>query len=198
MRFKGRITQWKDDKGFGFLAPSEGGAQVFVHIKDFHRRGRRPNVDEFVTYELVEGRDGRTHTANVEFSDDRTQYIASNEGRTFAPVVAAIFLAIIAALVATSQLPVVVLAIYLVASGSAFIVYAWDKASAKSGRQRTPENTLLMLGLVGGWPGALVAQKVLRHKSSKRPFMAAFWVTVLLNCGALLLFLTPAGAALFN
>lgn len=45
MRVKGRITQWKDDKGFGFLAPARAG-QVFFHIKDFVRRSRRPAIDE--------------------------------------------------------------------------------------------------------------------------------------------------------
>jgi len=47
--------------------------------------------------------------------------------------------------------------------------------------------------LLGGWPGALVAQNRLRHKSSKMSFLVVFWATVLLNCVALGLYLTPAG-----
>jgi len=42
----------------------------------------------------------------------------------------------------------------------------------------------LLLGLVGGWPGSLVAQQVLRHKSSKASFRRAFWGTVLVNITA--------------
>jgi uncharacterized membrane protein YsdA (DUF1294 family) len=53
---------------------------------------------------------------------------------------------------------------------------------------------LHLIALAGGWPGALLAQKVLRHKSSKQSFQVVFWVTVLLNCAALSWLLTPAGA----
>lgn len=63
-----------------------------------------------------------------------------------------------------------------------FIVYALDKRASRTGRRRTPERTLLLLGLIGGWPGALLAQRVLRHKSSKRAFQLKFWFTVLLHC----------------
>lgn len=70
---------------------------------------------------------------------------------------------------------------YLLASGACFIAYAIDKAAARSRSRRTPERTLLLLGLAGGWPGAVLAQQWLRHKSAKASFRAKFWVTVLLN-----------------
>ena len=68
-----------------------------------------------------------------------------------------------------------------------FIVYAMDKAAARAGRWRTSEATLHLLALAGGWPGALVAQRLLRHKSSKRQFRVVFWTTVWLNLAGLLL-----------
>ena len=74
------------------------------------------------------------------------------------------------------------LGFYLAASVVTFIFYALDKAAARSHRARTPERTLHMLGLLGGWPGALLAQKLLRHKSGKLSFQAAFWFTVVLHC----------------
>jgi uncharacterized membrane protein YsdA (DUF1294 family) len=52
---------------------------------------------------------------------------------------------------------------------------------------------LHLLGLAGGWPGALIAQQMLRHKSKKASFLAVFWVTVLINCGALLWLHTARG-----
>jgi uncharacterized membrane protein YsdA (DUF1294 family) len=71
--------------------------------------------------------------------------------------------------------------IYLSASVVSFLVYAWDKWAARTRRQRTPERTLLTLGFLCGWPGAWLAQSVLRHKSVKQPFRAWFFTTVVLN-----------------
>ncbi|HET7775170.1 MAG TPA: DUF1294 domain-containing protein, partial [Azospira sp.] len=64
-------------------------------------------------------------------------------------------------------------------------VYARDKAAARRQAWRTPESTLHGLALLGGWPGALLAQGWLRHKSRKASFRAVFWLTVALNCAAL-------------
>ena len=75
----------------------------------------------------------------------------------------------------------VVIAIYVLASLVAFLAYALDKSAAIQKRWRTSEGTLLLIGLACGWPGALLAQQFLRHKSSKPSFVAAFWMTVLLN-----------------
>lgn len=66
----------------------------------------------------------------------------------------------------------------------AFLAYAFDKSAAVSGRWRTAEQTLHLFALAGGWPGALVAQQVLRHKTSKQRFVYAFWLTVLINVSA--------------
>ncbi|WP_294772326.1 DUF1294 domain-containing protein [uncultured Rhodoferax sp.] len=62
-----------------------------------------------------------------------------------------------------------------------FLVYAWDKSAARARRWRTPESTLHLMALAGGWPGALLAQQWLRHKSVKPAFRAVFWATVVLN-----------------
>jgi cold shock CspA family protein len=52
MRHAGKITKWNDDRGFGFIIPNGGGQQVFVHIKSFTNRRRRPVENEIVSYEL--------------------------------------------------------------------------------------------------------------------------------------------------
>jgi len=78
-----------------------------------------------------------------------------------------------------------ILGFYLAASAVAFAVYAADKSAARAGRRRTPENTLILLGLVGGWPGALVAVQTLRHKTKKAGFLAALWLSVVLNVAVL-------------
>ena len=64
-------------------------------------------------------------------------------------------------------------------------MYSYDKSAARSSGQRTPENTLHLVDLLGGWPGALIAQQRLRHKTVKQPFQAIFWATVVLNVAAM-------------
>lgn len=75
---------------------------------------------------------------------------------------------------------------YGVASVACFIAYALDKSAAVERRQRISERTLLLLGLFCGWPGALLAQRMLRHKSSKTSFLLKFWITVLMNVALVL------------
>ena len=62
-----------------------------------------------------------------------------------------------------------------------FLVYGADKAAARHGGNRIPENILHLLALLGGWPGAAVAQRLFHHKTGKRAFQRVFGVTVLLN-----------------
>lgn len=73
---------------------------------------------------------------------------------------------------------------YGMASVATFLLYRGDKRAAQRGHWRVPEARLLLAGLLGGWPGAIVAQQTLRHKSTKAAFRAAFWGTVVLNLGA--------------
>lgn len=182
MRFKGRITQWKDDKGFGFIAPAEGGGQVFIHINDLQRRGRRPGTGDIVTYEKTRGPDGRTRAINVMFSGERPREVGPAPANFFPVGLAALFLIAVVGLVFSGQIPFFVLAAYVIASLVAFGAYAWDKASAQVGRWRTTESTLLLIGLLGGWPGAAFAQQAFRHKSRKVSFQFSFWLTVIVNC----------------
>jgi len=75
---------------------------------------------------------------------------------------------------------------YFIASLMTFIVYTIDKSAAKKGHWRVKERTLHLLSLIGGWPGALIAQKILRHKSIKQPFRSFFWLTIFLNVSLLI------------
>ena len=101
------------------------------------------------------------------------------------------FILLVASLTFAGKLPFLVPALYLVVSTIAFAVYAVDKSAAQNGRWRVRENTLHILALLGGWPGALAAQRLLHHKSKKRSFRIAFRVTVFLNCLGLISFLVP-------
>lgn len=195
MRRQGKITKWKDDKGFGFITPNGGGELLFVHIKSFSNRQRRPIGNEIVTYEVFSDERGRTRADHVAFmGDDPTIPARGGTGLFALPV---LFLLIVAASVFVGQLPFMVLGLYLVASAVAFLVYARDKSAAKKNHWRTSENTLHMLSLFGGWPGAFIAQKLLRHKSKKQSFRNVFWSTVVFNCiGLAWLFSTSGAGAL--
>jgi len=106
----------------------------------------------------------------------------------FTTCVAILFLAVVCGLAARGTLPLGVAALYLTASVAAAVAYGIDKSSARTGAWRTPERSLHVLALMGGWPGALAAQRIFRHKSRKASFRFVFWVTVVLNCGALVWF----------
>ncbi len=77
-----------------------------------------------------------------------------------------------------------VISVYFIASTITFILYALDKSAAKNNRWRIEENTLHLCGLIGGWPGALLAQRLFRHKTKKTSFQIIFWITVVFNVGA--------------
>jgi uncharacterized membrane protein YsdA (DUF1294 family) len=74
-----------------------------------------------------------------------------------------------------------------------FGLYAFDKSAARRGAQRVPEKILHLFALLGGWPGAFLAQKYVRHKTVKQPFRFVFWLTVIGNCGLLVWLFVPLG-----
>lgn len=198
MRYQGRITNWKDDKGFGFIMPNGDGEQVFVHISSFSNRQRRPVGNEIVTYEVRHDEKGRAQANAVAFVGERVSTSGRSHRSSLPPLFAAGFLLAIAAAVFFGKLPIAVLALYLGASAVAFLAYAFDKSAAQKNQWRTQESTLHVFALVGGWPGALAAQRLLRHKSAKTSFQQVFWVMVFLNCAALGWLLSPSGATLLR
>ena len=64
-----------------------------------------------------------------------------------------------------------------------FVIYGLDKNAAEKGDRRTPENVLHLFSVLGGWPGALIAQQGFRHKNRKTSFQSVFWLTVIVNLG---------------
>jgi len=94
------------------------------------------------------------------------------------------FLAVIIAIVAGGRIPWLVLPAYIVMSLLTFTAYAFDKSAAMNRRWRASELSLQLFSLLGGWPGALIAQRLFHHKSKKASFQALFWLIVALHCGA--------------
>lgn len=191
MRFQGRITTWKDDKGFGFITPNGGGEQVFVHISAISSRQRRPEGNELVSYDLTTDGKGRYQAKSVVLAGE--QLSPSHSPSNALPTSFTVFFVfLVVASVVIGYLPFAVLVLYLVASIVAFSAYAFDKSAAKWDQWRIKENTLHLYAIVGGWPGAYVAQRLLRHKSAKPSFQSVFRITVALNSFALGIFLVAS------
>ncbi|WP_245703257.1 DUF1294 domain-containing protein [Raineyella antarctica] len=102
-----------------------------------------------------------------------------------AAAIAVAFLGLLAVLAVLHVLPVSVVALAVVLSGVAFALYRADKSAAIRGAWRVSESTLQTVSLLGGWPGALLAQRVYRHKTRKHSFQTTFWITVVVNCAVL-------------
>jgi uncharacterized membrane protein YsdA (DUF1294 family) len=96
----------------------------------------------------------------------------------------------IAPIISVGQVSLSLGLFYLTLSIVTFILYARDKSAAINGAWRTPEIYLHLCSLLGGWPGAMIAQKWRRHKSSKHAFQGVFWLTVTLNILTFAYFLT--------
>ena len=190
MRKKGKLLSWSDDKGFGFIEPAVGGKQAFVHIKAFPPGTPRPAIGAEVSYKEASDGQGRVRAESAQLLT--SGFSVGPASKAF--IVASLFLLVVAAIVALGILPRHVLWLYLGMSGVTFAFYAIDKAAAKSGRPRTPESSLQMLALFGGWPGALYAQQLLRHKSSKQPFRSVFWSMLGLNIAGLVYLVSGYGA----
>jgi uncharacterized membrane protein YsdA (DUF1294 family)/cold shock CspA family protein len=207
MRFTGTLKTWNDERGFGFLEPTEGGQEIFVHIKAFPSGTGRPSVGQMLTFEVETAADGKKKARAVQYPVRRRQSprprVESPAPWTLPRILAIpTFIGIYACVVWRWGFSPLVLLAYIGLSLTAFLAYAFDKSAAVSGRWRTAEQTLHLFSLAGGWPGALVAQQLLRHKTSKQSFVYAFWFTALLNVGTfvawhagLLPLPRPAGAA---
>jgi uncharacterized membrane protein YsdA (DUF1294 family)/cold shock CspA family protein len=192
MRYEGRLKSWNDDRGFGFIDPMQGGPEIFVHIKAFRHRNGRPHVDQFLSFEVELGPQGKNRAKNVELvgrtTTPRKRHRESSTPRGTHKLVAIPGFVVLYLVVSFFwEPPLVLAAIYLGVSVVTFIAYALDKSAARRDARRTPEGTLHMLALAGGWPGALLAQQSLRHKSSKTEFQTVFWCTVILNIIAFVL-----------
>ncbi len=198
MRTKGKITSWNDGKAYGFISPMSGGRQVFLHINSFNNRSCRPKVGQIVTYKISTDKQGRPCAAKATLAGDLLQQNKKKSKGLLSISIAVIFLVIVALSVFEDKLPPIILAVYVVLSILTYFVYAVDKSAAKKGAWRTQESTLHLFAFAGGWPGALIAQQKLRHKSKKGGFRFIFWITVFLNCGIFIWLFSETGSLLLN
>lgn len=206
MRHQGTLENWNDDKGYGFIESDGNSRRTFVHIKAFLDPIRRPMVGDVLTYELLIDERGRAVAQQILFLNQtapsrdnrhrKNQHTRSNSrvnrpspstsGPTLFPwILMLLFFATLWALYTKDYLDLRLLAWYPPISLLAFIAYWRDKRAAQRQEWRTSESTLQFFALLGGWPGALIAQRLLRHKTSKHEFQLVFWFNVVLHCALL-------------
>ena len=194
----GKITSWNDEKGFGFITPNSGGKSVFFHIKGFSKGYKRPIQGLSVIYSISKDSRGRLYATHVLPKKGHKEVTKAGKQKVLSIFISIAFLSIVIGLVLLDKLPVIILVFYITISALTFGLYARDKSAAQTGKWRTAESTLHLFSLVGGWPGAAIAQSQLRHKSKKISFRIVYWFTVIINCGILGWLLTPEGTHKLN
>ena len=197
MEKTGKMSGWQDAKGFGFILPDDGSARVFLHHTALAPGQARPRNGDSVRFVAGTDDKGRAVAKKVwsrpqaEVTRQRVvreraaakvvQTQLNREKDSQAVWLALPFLVGLTVLALMGRLPMIVIGVYLTVSLLTYFAYLLDKRSAQRGGWRTQETTLHLMSLFGGWPGALLAQRILRHKSSKQEFRVVFWATVFFN-----------------
>lgn len=199
-RYEGTLAEWNDARGFGFIQLDAGSNKCFLHISAFsprlapEQRPRQGQRLEFVV--TAQGGQLRAEEARLLVMPERRRQLRRVAGSSGNHLLRYLPLALLLLAWSLLQPPLWLAGLYLGLSLLALGVYWKDKRAAQSGAWRTPESTLHLIALFGGWPGALLAQQWLRHKSSKPAFRRVFWATCALNLLALVWLLqTAAGQA---
>ena len=204
MRFQGTLTSWNDERGFGRIESIQGGEPIFVHISAWPRGNGRPKLGQVVSFEVETGPKGK-RACNLQFrqasrvpQQHQSERTATAQWGTATLFAIPAFFILYLVVTVIWKVPVWYAGVYLALSVVTFIVYANDKAAASSGGWRQSESSLHTLALVGGWPGALLAQQFLRHKSTKKEFRSVFWATVWLNVMGFIFWVSPYKSVLMK
>jgi uncharacterized membrane protein YsdA (DUF1294 family)/cold shock CspA family protein len=189
----GTILNWNEEKGFGFIAPTSGEKTIFAHINDCSRRHKHPFKGLEVQYAVSADQQGRKCAVKVCPLNGSKRSRPEEKQKIFSVILCCGFASVLLILLHSTSILLEMASLYAVMSVVAFILYATDKNAAQQGEWRTSENTLHTVSLLGGWPGAAIAQSFLRHKSKKISFRVTYWITVVANCSALYWLITPSG-----
>jgi uncharacterized membrane protein YsdA (DUF1294 family)/cold shock CspA family protein len=203
---RGQLTKWKDDRGFGFIQPVNGGREIFLHISAIKDATRRPRLGDTIYYQPVTNKDGKISACNAFILGARSKSgsPSSSPDKTisssFFPVRDVLLLSILPLIGSihfiwktSNPIPII---LYPAMSLLTFALYADDKSRAKREDWRTSEQMLHLSELAGGWLGGFIAQRKLRHKSIKSSYQIVFWAIVVLHLVFWLAWLVSGGTLL--
>ncbi|WP_151750930.1 DUF1294 domain-containing protein [Acinetobacter bereziniae] len=205
MRDQGRLVEWFDDKGYGFIQPNDGlKERVFLHIKDFAQKGPRPIVGCALEYVVQLDGQGRYKakqvtylkaTQTVHAKTNRTSQITLNAQKASSlqpmQIICIVYIVALAILSISGLLNGMILLFVSIINVMTYWFYAQDKEAAQINQRRVPENILHILAFLGGWPAAWLAQQRLRHKTQKQPFRKIYFCTIVFNILLILWLISP-------
>ena len=202
MRDQGRLVEWLDEQGYGFIQPSDSSKErVFLHIKDFARPGPRPIVGCALEYLVVLDEHGRFRAQQVTYlkaSQVQQSKPAVKDNVIHMPknisamqILCVLSILAIAALSIAGLLSGIALLALSLVNVATYWFYAQDKEAARLGNRRIPKQNLHLLAFLGGWPAAWLAQQKLRHKTQKQPFRRIYFCTIAFNILLILWLISP-------
>lgn len=178
---EGTIVEWQDARGFGFATCPLTDRRVFVHIKEFKRRGqRRPAIGDLIEFYLQHDAQGRARAALISYLTNNVPSAEIIEPRDLVVfgLIAGAFGGLLAAAIYLGHIPWWMFGPYVALGPVSGLLYRIDKEAAQQGAWRISEKTLLLVDLAGGWIGGLFGQIILRHKTRKLSFLVPFWMIV--------------------
>lgn len=208
MRDQGRLVEWHDEKGYGFIQPNDTNkARVFLHIKEFSRPGPRPIVGCALDYQVALDGQGRYRATQVVYLKAfQTQKNVVNNVKVFKTkdiqvkspmvIVIVIYIVVLGVLAAIGRLPALLPIFLILMNVVCYWFYSQDKEAAQLGNRRVPEQTLHVFSFLGGWPAAWLAQQRLRHKTQKASFLRIYRLTIIFHVLLLLWLISPFNAML--
>ncbi|ATO18938.1 cold-shock protein [Acinetobacter sp. LoGeW2-3] len=202
MRDQGRLVEWFDEKGYGFIQPNDTDKErVFLHIKDFARPGPRPIVGCALDYAVILDEQGRYRAQQVTYLKAaqikavpiKKKATINNQKEKFQPmqILCVGYILALIVLSFSGLLSGMVLLFISLMNLLSYWLYAQDKEAAQLGNRRISENALHLVAFLGGWPAAWLAQQKLRHKTQKQPFRQIYFCTIAFNIILILWLISP-------
>jgi len=169
MSLSGRITEWNRERGFGYL--DNDGQRIFLHIREFKERHKQPEVGDAITFVMGSDQQGRPCAQQAVHLNDGGRYRVWH----FILLGALMVLPFVAIYQVLGTRGLLFVGGWMLGiSALTYLLYFLDKRQARAKTWREPERMLHLLELMGGWPGAFLAQCEIRHKSTKPIYQIVF------------------------